>query len=169
MDAVEVSYSLGDMYAVTFQSWRRLALKILILFGVLIAAFIALPIIMDGESLRETVCWFPWGFYLGLVAFLLLFLFGACPLISYFRLKRQGLLGPNQFEFSNDGVRLETRKGESLIYWSAVTRFVTTKNRLFLFIGPANALVLPRRAFGDQGSFNAVIANAKAQWSSAKE
>jgi hypothetical protein len=134
----------------------------LILFGVLIAAFIALPMITDGLSLRESAYPFPWDFYLGLILFLLLFIFGACPLISYFRLKRQGYLGPNHIGLSNDGARLDGPKGQSLVYWSAVKRLVQTKSRLFLFIGPSNAIVVPKRAFADQGGFEAAIGEAKA-------
>jgi hypothetical protein len=162
VEQVEVTYTLGDMYAVTFQSWRRIVLKILILFGALIAAFIALPMITNGLTFRESAYWFPWDFYLGLVLFLLLFIFGACPPISYFRSKRQGFLGPNHIGLSSDGARLEGPKGQSLVYWSAVKHLVETKSRLFLFIGPSNAIVIPKRAFADQAGFEAAIGEAKA-------
>ena len=162
MEKIEVTYTKGDLYAVTFQSWRRILLKIFILFGVLIAAFIALPMITDDLSLRESAYWFPWDFYLGLIVFLLLLIFGACPLISFFRLKRQGFLGPNHIGLSKEGARLEGPKGESLIYWSAVKPLVETKSRLFLFVGPSNAIVLPRRAFVDQAGLSAAVGEAKA-------
>lgn len=166
---VEVSYTVGDLYAVTFQSWRRLIGRVLVLFGILIAIFIAVPIILDGLSFLESVRWFPWDFYLGLIGFLLLFLFGVCPLINYFRLKRQGVLGPNYFEFADDGVRLESPKGKLLVYWNAVTRFVTSQTRFLLFIGPANALVVPRRAFESQAGYEASISDAKAYWDAARQ
>jgi hypothetical protein len=168
METVEVTHTPGDIYAVTFQSWRRLVLRVVILFGILIAIFISLPIIIDGQSLRESVRWFPWDIYLGLIAFLLLFLFGAGPLIAYFRAKRQGALGPNVLALSDDGVRFEGPKGESLIYWHAFTRFVATRSRFLLFIGPANALVLPKRAFADQMSFEAFGHETERRWRAAR-
>jgi hypothetical protein len=167
MGQVEVYYTIGDMYAVTFQSWRRLILKIVILFGILIAVLIAISMFLDGASLNESVSWFPWDFYLGLVIILLLFIFCVCPLIAYLRTRRQGALGPNYFGWSDEGVRFENRKAKSLVYWSAVKRVVATKRRVFLFFGPANALVLPRRAFDDRESFDAAAREANAFWNAA--
>src|SRR5215213_5944016 len=117
MDSIEVNYTLGDMYSVTMQSWRRLLFRIVVLIGILVAVFIALPMVLDRVSFRESVSWFPWNFYLGLTAFLVFFLFGVCPLIAYFRSKRNGDLGPNRLKFSDEGVRIESPKGESLVYW----------------------------------------------------
>lgn len=149
------------MYAVTIQSWRRLVLRIVIPFGVLTAIFVVWPILFDGLNFHESVRWFPWSFYLGLIAFLLAFLFVACPLIGYFRAKRQGVLGPNHFGLSPEGIRVESPKGQSLVYWSAVKRMAATKSRFFLFFGPVNALVLPRRAFESQAGFEAAQTEAR--------
>jgi hypothetical protein len=169
MDSIEVSYTLADIYAVTIQSWRRVALKILLPIGVLAAVFVAIPIALDGLTFRESVRSFPWDFYLGLTVLLLLFVFGVCPLIGFFRAKRQGLLGPVQLTLSNEGVRVESRKGQSLVYWSAIPRTIATKSRLFLFIGSVTALVLPRRAFGDQKSFETAMSAAKSYWAASKQ
>jgi len=169
MAPIKVSYTLGDIYAVTTQSWRRLALRILILIGVLVAVFVVLPIVLDGLTFRESVRSFPWNFYFGLTAFLLLFLFGASPLIGFFRAKRQNLLGPHQLTLSNEGVRVESPKGQSLVYWSAIQRTTATRSRLFLFIGPMSALIFPRRAFRDQTSFEAAIGEAKGLWTASKQ
>jgi hypothetical protein len=104
-----------------------------------------------------------------LTVLLLLFVFGVCPLIGFFRAKRQGLLGPVQLTLSNEGVRVESRKGQSLVYWSAIPRTIATKSRLFLFIGSVTALVLPRRAFGDQKSFETAMSAAKSYWAASKQ
>jgi YcxB-like protein len=163
MDVIESNYTLGDMYAVTLQTWRRPAARILILIGALVVIFLAIPVLFDGVSLQESIDWFPWLFYAGLTAFLLLFVFGACPLIAYYRSKCQEELGPNRFEFLDEGLRVQGPKAQSLVYWSAVKRVTATKNRLFIFIGPALAFIVPSRAFRDQAAFEAAFAEAKAR------
>jgi hypothetical protein len=149
---IRVHYAVSDIYAVTFRSWRRILLRISILFGILIALFIALPV-ADGSTFWESVSWFPWRMYLGLVAFLLGFLFGICPLISYIHAKRQGTVGPHFIGLSKEGLRLKSPQGESLVYWSGVKRIVASRSRLFAFISPSSAIILPRRAYDSQASF----------------
>lgn len=167
MAPVEVTYTLADIYAVTLHSWRTYAFRILILFGILMVIFIVL-LLLDGATIRESLSWFPFGLYLGLAAFLLAFLMGVAPLISYFRSKRQGTLGPNHIIATDEGVRIDGPKGQSLVYWSAFQRIVIAGNRLLLFIGPVQAFVFPKRVFPDEASFAACVKEAEARWRNAK-
>lgn len=166
---VHVVYAIGDIYAVTFQSWKRIVFKILSLFAILVGALIGLFSLMDGSSVVEQVQSFPWKFYSGLIASLLLFVFLVAPAISYLRARRRGLLGPHQISVLDDGIKVESPQGESLLYWSAITRLVATSKRLFLFVSPVNALIVPRRAFANQDDFDDSIVQARHRWKASTE
>ena len=168
MESIEVTYTLGDWFAATLQSWRNYLFRVVLFVGVLAAVLITLPVVLDGASLQDVANWIPWELFLWAGLALLAFYMGVCPLISYFAAKRKGGLGPQRFALSDAGVRVEGPKGESLIYWSTLKRVTTSRDRLFLFIGPALAFVLPTRIFTDRVAFEAVVEEAKARWAAAK-
>src|SRR5436190_4950483 len=161
MSAVEATYTVGDLYSVTIRSWRHILLRILISMGIMGLVFLAIPIVVDGATLRQSASWFPLELVLGLSAFLLLFIVGICPSIFYIRMRRQGLLGPNRTSFSDEGVKVESTKAQSLVFWPAFNRIAVTKARLFMFTTPASAIILPKRAFQGEAEFEEWVDQAQ--------
>lgn len=165
-NTVEVTYTLGDLYAVTLQSWRT-HLFVILLLPVIVLAILMLLAVIGGSSIVDSIFEFPWEFIFGLVGLLLLARVGLSPLISYIDARRARNLGPIRFELSGDGIRIEAQDGQSLLYWSAVKRVAATRRRLFLFTG-STALILPRRVLRDQAQFEATIYQARENWEAAR-
>jgi len=82
-------------------------------------------------------------------------------LVVFYR-RRQGFTVVNEAAVASDrhrlaigpeGVRHACRTGEALTRWLAVAKVGVTTEHVFLFIGPGNAYVVPRRAFADASAF----------------
>src|SRR5215212_2803208 len=156
------------MFAVTAQAWRRTVLVVAIIVAMMAIVVAGLPVVLDGVSVQDSLAWVPWQICLWVGVVLLLFYFAACPLIGYARLKRQGLLGLHRFTLLDDGVRVESPRGETLAYWQGLKRVTATPSRLFLFVGPTMAFVLPRRAFHDPAEFDVAVADALRRYASSR-
>ncbi len=165
--AIDVNYTLGDLYAVTLQSWRSHLVRLLPLPAIVLIILIVLAAV-GGSSVAESVLEFPWEFILGLVALILVLRAGVVPFANYLDGRRNRDLGPIRFELSGEGIRIEARDGKSILYWSAVRRVKATKNRLFLFTGPALAYILPRRAFSEDTDFAQAVEQARHNWQLAR-
>ncbi len=63
--------------------------------------------------------------------------------------------------FNNDGIFWSGEGFKGEINWSKVTRIVTLKDSLFLFISKLEALCVPQRAFASKDAFDNFIAYAK--------
>jgi hypothetical protein len=168
-EAVETFYTAADMYAIAAQLWRRLAIRVIVLALIFFAVVVALPVVLDGVSFTRSVAWLPWRFGAGLTALMLVYYLGICPLIGYLRLRRQrGGLGPHRFKLLEEGIGVEGSRGQSLVYWRGLKRVAATKHRIFLFLSPATALILPRRAFESDAQFDRWAERAKELWLAAK-
>lgn len=165
--AVEVNYTLGDLYAVAFHSWLSLLIRILLLPG-LVLVLLAILTVFGGTSLIDSVLGFPWEFILGLMGLIILIRMAVAPLANYFDGRRARNLGPIRFELRGEGIRVEARDGQTLVYWSAVKRVKATKSRLFLFTGQALAFVVPMRAFSNRGEFEAEVIRAREYWQTSR-
>ena len=165
---VMVRYTLADIYVVTLISWRRLMVRFALFFGGLIFGLFAIFSFLDGVSFSEISAWFPWAFYGWLFLFVIVFTFGVAPVISYLRSKRRGYLGPHRLRLQDDGVHVESPQGLSTVYWSAIPQCVVSQNRLLLYMRPVSAVMLPKRDFTDQSSFEDAVNYAKARWLDAR-
>lgn len=167
LGVIEVTYSIGDLFAINLRAWRIYLRWLVISELVFIGIIIVFPRDYSPtwlDALRDVDWWFPLGF--GVI--LLAFWFGVCPLIGYLRSKRRRVLGPNGFSLSVRGVDVRTPDTESLVYWSGIKRVLRTKQRLYLFMTPASALIMPRRAFATNESFDAWGTHSQNMWSKAK-
>ena len=162
---IEMSYRLGDLYAVMFQTWPRF-LRVLLIAEVFWIVLIAIMNLFDGASMFEAVQWIYWPVLAwGALAVLVLW-FGFCPIISYLRAKRRGFLGPVQISISERGVSIESHKIDSLVRWPAIRRVRRFQNRLFLFLTATSAFVVPRRAFQSDTEFETFADEADKCWRS---
>lgn len=129
-------------------------------------AFVVEWLLLDGRTFwqAQAELWAEWDISIYAGLFYFVFLIGLCPLFSYFRTRRQGLLGPNRFSFNDGGVRVESPKADSLVFWPTFKRVVFTKQRLFLFVTPASAFILPRRAFDNQAEFERWVEILRDHW-----
>ena len=161
---VTVTYTFGDLLAVAAHSWRTLLMIILVGEAVLIAVLAGIDVVMGDATILDAIRWIPW-WLLATVAVVwgVTFLFVA-PLIGYIRARRQRILGPNLVSFRGDGIQLEGRQGQSLVYWSAIKRVVANRTRPYLFIRSRVAIVVPRRAVESDAEFEAFIGAAEERW-----
>jgi len=167
MGSVEVNYELSDLYAVNFRAWRTYLKIVAVLETIFIALILVLPLI-DGATLLQAIEQADWWFALGMGLILLIFYAGFCPLIGYFRSKRQKVLGPNYFSFDGEGVSVENAKAKSVVFWSGITRVLRSDTRLFLFIRPGVAFIIPRRALPSFEAFSMLAEEADARWRAAR-
>ena len=59
----------------------------------------------------------------------------------------RAVLGPQSLTASPEGLLLESRAGESKFRWSSIVKIAQNDDYIFLYIGAANALVIPKKAF----------------------
>src|SRR5258708_3287009 len=97
-----------------------------------------------------------------------LVIFGVCGLLylvafPYFwrwtlrkrtrKLLAEGPVGePNDhcsLRIDQDGLHATSRKGTASLNWSAVERIADSETDLYIYVGPTNAFVIPRRAFAN--------------------
>jgi len=167
LESIAMNYRLSDMFAVNFRAWRSY-LRALVIVELIFVAVILVPLLLDGRSFRDVVRFADWWFPLLMSLVMLVLWFGLCPFISYWRTKRLGALGPNRFWFEEKGIKVQTPRIDSLVYWSALKRISVSKERLFLFVTPGAALIIPRRAVPSDHEFEAWAKRAKSMWSAAK-
>ena len=167
MESVEVNYSLSDLYAVNFRAWRTY-LKITLILEAIFIAIVLAPLLIDGATFLQAIEWADWRFPLGMAVFLVVFYVGICPLIGYFRSKRQKMLGPNYFSFGEEGVSVENPKSKSVVFWSGIKNVVKSDRRLFLYLRPGVALIIPKRALPSVESFDTLADEASSRWKAAQ-
>ena len=167
MESVEVNYELSDLYAVNFRAWPTYLKIVAILEAIFIALILGLPL-LDGATVLQAIESADWWFALGMGLILLIFYAVFCPLIGYVRSKHQKVLGPNYFSFSDDGVSVENAKSKSVVFWSGIAKVVTSNRRLYLFLRPGVALIIPKRASPDIEAFNRLAREAENRWGAAR-
>ena len=142
---IEVKYSLADMFGVQFHSWRRF-LRVFVIVELLWIALIVGVDALDGIPLGWSFAHLPrkllgWGTLL-----IAAFWFGLCPFLALLRIRRVGVGGPNTFELTEKGSRIQTAKSDSLVYSNAIHRTAQNSQRLYMFL-TTGTLVVPRRSF----------------------
>lgn len=152
MESIETTYRLSDMFAVTMRAWRTY-LRAFILLEIFFVGMIVVPGLIEGWGTAAVLRYADWVFPICAGLFLILAWFGLCPLLAYWRTKRQRALGPNRFRLESDGIRVEAPRAESLIYWPSVKRVIASRQRLFLFVTNSSALIIPRRSFDSDEEF----------------
>jgi YcxB-like protein len=63
--------------------------------------------------------------------------------------------------FDHDGIVWSTEGLKGELAWSKVTRIITLKGYVFLFISKLEALCIPRRAFTSEAAFSSLVTYAK--------
>jgi hypothetical protein len=59
------------------------------------------------------------------------------------------------------GVHATTNKGSSSLKWSAIEKVAQTEDAFYLYVGPVNAHVIPRRAFESRAAFEEFTSNVR--------
>jgi hypothetical protein len=156
-DAIDfgvVSLRVSSVYPKTIR-------RVLILgCGVLVAAWALLML----ESRDQ---WLPWTFLvIGIPVFLL-----AVPKLVWRGIpgalrrqlragKNKALLGPQELQLLHDGVKRVHPLSESKVAWSAIEKLVSSQKYFGLYVGAAQALIVPKRSFKsleNEGSFRARV------------
>jgi hypothetical protein len=76
------------------------------------------------------------------------------------------LLAERHFVFGTAGIQTRSEFGESALKWSAIERIEETPARLFLWLGPANAIIVPARAFSTEAGFREFVTFVHQQYAS---
>ena len=149
---IEVVYNLADMFGVQFHSLPRFVRMFVIVELVWVALIVGADLV-GGVPFSWSISHLPWKL-LGWGAVLIVaFWFGLCPFLAYMRIKRAGIDGPNTFALTDKGVRLQTARSESVIYWNAIRRTARDQQRFYLFFSNPGALIVPRRSFASDADF----------------
>jgi hypothetical protein len=138
----------------------------LIAFVALTTFVILLPVgfaLFDGCSWRCAWSWVDWWFSGSLFLLVLAWLFAA-PLILFLSFKRRGNLVPITFSLTAEGVRLESSKSRSELFWKTLERLVKSKKGLALYLSRSHSIMIPRRAFNDDIEFEAFADTAVERW-----
>jgi hypothetical protein len=167
LQPVVLTYTLPDIYAGLLHAWRRFLRMLIVveLFWIVLIIGVAL---LNGATVVESLSNLPWKLLVIGGVLLVVFWFGICPLIGYFRMRRSGVIGPNQVTVTDRGIKLVTPRAESLVYWSGIRRTVLTSERFYLFLVTAGAIIVPRRSFGDVSDFSSFAAAARQKWERAR-
>ena len=78
--------------------------------------------------------------------------------------RRSGLLREQVLTVADDCFRAESSRGKTEIRWSAVPKICETDGRLFVYLTPHQAFIVPERAFETRSEFDAFAAGAKHRW-----
>ena len=70
-------------------------------------------------------------------------------------------LGPTKIELRAYGVASASPMGASIIDWKAITEIVSTPDYVFLHLDSLTAMIIPRRGFPDDASFDRFIDAAR--------
>ena len=171
LGSIEVTYRLTDLFAINFRAWRSY-LKQLVVGELIFVGIIVTISLVSRRGLLAGLHGVHWRFLAMLGSalgfFLIAYWFAACPLIGYLQRKRRGMLGPIRFSLRARGVEAVGPNSESLSYWSGIKKVVQTKRRLYLFLTPASALIMPRRAFATDDEFQTWADRSRSSWSEAK-
>jgi hypothetical protein len=105
-----------------------------------------------------------------LIAALTLFAFYAFTPWNAVRLRRKnGWDEPMTVQLTDQGIVTKHSSQDSLFHWSKIRDVVVRGPRLFLFTTAACAIILPRRAFKDEGQFAAWAKQGEHLWREAKD
>ena len=148
---IEVKYSLADMFGVQFHSLRRF-LRMFVIVELMWIALIVGVDALDGVPLGWSVAHLPWKLLGWGTMLIAAFWFGLCPFLALLRIKRVGVGGPNAFELTEQGIRIQTAKSDSLVYWNAMRRTAHNSQRLYIFL-VTGTLVVPRRSFASDQDY----------------
>lgn len=78
--------------------------------------------------------------------------------------RRLRVLEPQWFEAVAEGFEARSDRGHSLVRWSAVRRLEVEGTRLFVFVSPDSAYIVPSRAFAADADFEAFVSAARECW-----
>ena len=81
-------------------------------------------------------------------------IFLVCILPSLLSKKNKGFRGEKIAQFKDDLLQIGWSGGETNYQWSAIKRFGKTRRYMYLYIKRNMAVVIPRRAFEDETSWN---------------
>jgi hypothetical protein len=82
--------------------------------------------------------------------------------------ERHGVLGEHTITLTPEGLHEQTAVNESKTAWRGIHRIDATKDHLFIFLQPAMAHVIPRRAFPTPADADAFLAKARDYFAAAQ-
>ena len=62
---------------------------------------------------------------------------------------KEMMIGSREIDFEEDGISLKTPVTESTFKWEAITKLKQSDKNYFLYLGTAQAIIVPKRAFED--------------------
>jgi hypothetical protein len=87
--------------------------------------------------------------------------FKAKAIVRQSMLNRQSELDRQRLVLTAEGVVHSSPRGHGVNYWSGIKRLGATDQHLFIYITSVSAYTVPRRAFIDDESFRAFVAEAE--------
>jgi hypothetical protein len=95
--------------------------------------------------------------------------FGFTALLLSRRVRRlyenSSALGWRELEFTGEGFFERSELSEARCAWRALQRIVSTKDHTFIYVGPEEALVLPRHSVSE-GDYDAFVGTLRREWES---
>jgi hypothetical protein len=160
VETVEINYTLADIGAVAMQKWQRWA----IIVGLFTAMLCAIPIVImfiDGGTLRDGIRFIDMPFTAGVFGLLVLWIMVMTVLKFYWQ-RHKGLLGPMRLTPLDEGLAIENKRGQAILYWASMSGVKATESRLFFLLRQGGgAFVVPARAFASREAFERWTSIAK--------
>jgi hypothetical protein len=151
---------------------RQLRMAYLVFPAILFALGALVLAVVGDEGIRMPLAVFVFG-----VGVILSF---AGPLLSrhktaqfltkiYAEGSNRALTGWRRLSIGREGVAMSSELVESQMKWPAIERIESTDGYMFIYIGSANALVVPVRAFSTPAHFLVFLETARRYWQQARE
>ena len=173
----EISYEIevADLLALNVRVVRAMTLtRVVVLFLLLVAIGVDLnaAVHLPGNAGYKTLNFFYFlAYHLGILGLLALAFALLFPVTVWFiyRGPQPGVLGSHTVTLSPEALRERTDVTESQVSWQGVQRIDVTSKHIFIFLQPAAACVIPRRAFPSVADAEQFIATARAFWEATKK
>lgn len=167
INTVDVTYNAVDMLAGMLRRWRRF-LTIIVISFVLIA--LAGPLIswIDGWPLDEAMRWIDWPYVLGITLLVTVWIV-AVVLGQLWVARWKKRDGSFRLTLRDEGLHLDSRLGDTLIYWRTFTDVGARGSRLFFLMeGNRGTIIAPARVFADRAAFDRWVAEARSRFLASK-
>lgn len=159
-----VTYDLDDLVELS-KLVPRGPVQVLRLTAAGIAVLFALTIVGEVWSLTGIIDW--WAITVFLFAGVAVLFISNRKVRARFWLRviRQSPLhAAHSYAVTPAGLRISSPKGVFNVRWTSFPEVKRTVDRLFVFMSPRQAYVIPRRAFDSDEQFEAFVSAAEKEW-----
>lgn len=163
---VSVRYDLKDLYAISWQGWRRWSLLLVWVLVAFLIIGVGFPLI-EGMRFYDVLSEIDY-FILVPLALIVIIIVAAAPAIQFWKRKKRGWDVSMLVKLDDEGISADFPMGSQLTFWKALQKIRATQDRLFLFTTPSHAYILPKRCFANEAEFQRWIEYSKRRWDAAK-